>query len=267
MDNEVIVSVVIPCYNVEQYLRRGLDSLLAQTLQEWEAVLVDDGATDHTGLICDEYVEKDSRFRVIHTNNQGLPCARNNGMKEQLNGELLYYMDPDDKIEPNCFERCYETYREYQCDMIHFRFWWCYEGKEKFTKETGFLVSEGDDIINEYTCPLAGVSQWMLDRYYKGDNIWTLKKNGQVWSYMFKKSFVTDNNLWFSPGVTMNEDGFFLVEATYKARKIVQIPDVLYYYYQRENSIINLKKSREYYYEYKFRHIVEREIEETCQRV
>ena len=83
------ISVVVPCYNVEQYIRRGLDSILAQTMQDWEAILVDDGATDSTGEICDEYVARDCRFHVIHQENQGPSCARNSGMKEAA-GELLY---------------------------------------------------------------------------------------------------------------------------------------------------------------------------------
>ena len=84
------ISVVVPCYNVEPYIRRGLDSIIAQTLQEWEAILVDDGATDGTGNICDEYAAKDSRFQVIHQQNQGLSCARNNGMALATNCSILW---------------------------------------------------------------------------------------------------------------------------------------------------------------------------------
>lgn len=254
-----IVSVVIPCYNVEKYIRRGLDSIIAQTLQEWEAILVDDGATDSTGRICDEYAAKDRRFHVIHQKNQGVSCARNNGMKD-ANGELLYFMDPDDWIEPNCFEFCYEAYQQYHCDIVHFGFWWCYEGKEKFSsKDNTFSISEGDDIYKNYTSPLAGFSQEALNHYFKGEFIWNYKNDGQVWSYMFSKSFVLENDLRFPSGITIYEDGLFLVEATYKAKIIVKIPDIFYYYIQRDGSVINQKKNSQRLYDYKFRHILERQ--------
>lgn len=257
--NKIKVSVVLPCYNVESYIRRGLDSVIAQSLQEWEAILVDDGATDSTGRICDEYAERDSRFRVIHTQNQGLPCARNNGMK-YVSGELLYFMDPDDWIEPNCFERCYEIYQKYPCDIIHFGFWWCYEGCEKIRDwQTTFSIVEGDDIYKKYTCPEAGFGQEQLNRYYRGENIWTLRDNGSVWTCLFSRDFVVENNLLFLAGVTMNEDYFFLIEATYKAKKIIELPDAFYNYYQRRDSIVHMKRSPSFLFNYKFRHIKERQ--------
>ena len=256
--NEIKISVVVPCYNVEEYIRRGLDSIIAQTMKQWQAILVDDGATDSTGKICDEYAEKDCRFQVVHTQNQGLPCARNNGLK-YVSGELVYFMDPDDKISPNCFELCYATYMKHPCDIVHFGFWWCYEGREKFTEgKTMFAISEGNDIYKRYTCPISGFGQEALNQYYQGEYIWNVRDNGGVWTYMFKSDFIIKNKLQFPPGVTMYEDGLFLVEATYKAQKIVEIPDVLYDYIQRKDSIVHKKMNSQNLYDYKFRHIIER---------
>lgn len=103
MINRVKLSVVLPCYNVEKYIRKGLDSVLAQTLQEWEAILVDDGATDSTARICDEYAKKDNRFHVIHTENQGVIVSipdilyqyylRNNGAASQERTQLRLFED------------------------------------------------------------------------------------------------------------------------------------------------------------------------------
>ena len=253
----VRVSVIIPCYNVEPYIRRGLDSIVSQTLTEWEAILVDDGATDGTGEICEEYAANDRRFRVVHQQNQGPSCARNNGMKE-AQGELLYFMDPDDWIEPDCFQRCYEAYQQYGGDIIHFGFWWVYGEKKYADGDACFRLFKGEDIFEYYTKQHAGFNQEALNGYYKGDFIWGLKRHGQVWSYMFRREFVQQNNLIFPPGLKMAEDAMFMVEATYRASQIVHIPDIFYHYVQRSDGLVNKKKDAEYIYEYKFRHLTER---------
>lgn len=101
------VSIIIPVYNVEKYLRRCLDSVLGQTLSCWEAVLVDDGTPDGSGAICDEYAARDSRFRVIHRENGGLSAARNTGIEWTLqNSESQYltFLDSDDWLHPQFLE-------------------------------------------------------------------------------------------------------------------------------------------------------------------
>jgi glycosyltransferase involved in cell wall biosynthesis len=251
------ISVVIPCYNVEQYIRRGLDSILAQTLQEWEAILVDDGATDSTGEICDEYAKKDSRFHVIHQENQGVSCARNNGMKEAT-GELLYFFDPDDWIEPNCFERCLETYQQYDGDIVHFGFWWVY-GNDSFTDSPlSFKVFRKEEIFEHYTKQFAGFSQDALNKYYKGAFIWNHKKAGNAWNCMFKNDFIKQHNLAFPVGMKLGQDEVFMVEASYHASTIVRIPDVFYHYVQRSDGSVNRKKNASFLYNHKFRQLLER---------
>lgn len=246
------ISVVLPCYNVGKYIRRGLDSIIAQTLQEWEAILVDDGATDDTGKICDEYAEKDKRFKVIHTKNQGVVCARNTGLK-YTHGELLYIMDPDDWIEAECFSKCYETYKQYDCDIVHFGTKWIFSDKI-FEQPSEFGIYNGSEIWKEYTSQLVGFSQKALDGYYAGKNIWDLRRTESMWRYMFRRTFVTENHLQF-PQVPMYDDGFFMVEATYKAKKLVSIPDMFYNYFQREGSIINSEKNVERTFNYKYKQL------------
>lgn len=232
------ISVVVPCYNVDQYIRRGLNSILAQSFQNWEAILVDDGATDSTGEICEEYVEKDSRFHVIHQENQGVSCARNNGMKE-AKGELLYFMDPDDWIEPNCFERCFETYKKFGCDMVQFEKYWVYGNSKKSDKGTVFGVWDHKQIVKEYAGPMIGLGQESLNSYYveKG-NIWLFKKNLGIWSFMFRRKFIECHNLIFQPKLKMFEDVLFAVESSIYAKKLVSIPDTLYNYNVRNEGAV-----------------------------
>lgn len=250
--NGIKISVVVPCFNVEKYIHRGLNSIIEQSLQEWEAILVDDGATDRTGEICDGYAEKDNRFQVVHTKNQGLPSARNTGM-EYAHGELLYFMDPDDWIEKDCFRKCYEIFKQHDCEIVHFGLNKVYTN-EVVEKSNVFKIYIGPEIWKEYTCQHVGFSQMALDGYYIGKDIWDLRKAGGVWCYMFKRTYILENNLRF-PNVSMYEDGFFLVEATYKSQKLVSIPEVFYNYYIRNNGIVNSERSVEFIYNYKIKQV------------
>ena len=234
------VSVVLPCYNVEKYICRGLDSVVAQTVKDWEAILVDDGSTDSTGVICDEYASKDSRFRVVHTENNGVSCARNIGMKEAT-GELLYFMDPDDWIEPNCFERCFETYQKYNCEIVHIGSMW-HEETHSYESKREFAVYEGMDIIEKYTGPLSGFGQNALNHYYQGGAIWKYYFLYGACFFMYKRTFVLANNLFYVPKLKRCEDKLFMIEATYKANRIVSIPDILYQYYLRSNGAASKRR-------------------------
>ena len=102
------ISIIVPVYKVEKYLRRCLDSIVAQTFTDWECILVDDGSPDNSGKICDEYAEKDKRFRVFHQDNAGVSAARNKGLDE-AKGEWIGFVDSDDWIEKETYEVAYNS--------------------------------------------------------------------------------------------------------------------------------------------------------------
>ncbi len=114
-----LISIIIPIYNNEIYLRECLDSVLAQTLTNWEAILVDDGSTDNTGKIIDEYAEKDSRFIAIHKQNGGTLLARKTGL-ENSGGEFIANIDHDDTYHPQFLEKMYAKMTEINADFV-----WC----------------------------------------------------------------------------------------------------------------------------------------------
>ena len=114
-EKQPLVSVVVPIYNVERFLRQAVDSILNQTLKDIEVILVDDGSPDNCGKICDEYAEKDSRVRVIHQKNGGLGNAYNNGIAA-AKGEYIGFVEPDDWIEPEMYEVMYENAKHYNTD-------------------------------------------------------------------------------------------------------------------------------------------------------
>lgn len=115
MDNPRI-SIIVPVYKVECYLRECLDSIRAQTFTDWECILVDDGSPDSCPAICDEYSSMDSRFKTIHKTNGGLSSARNAGI-EMARGEFIGFIDSDDWIEPGMFQLLYDLITEYDADI------------------------------------------------------------------------------------------------------------------------------------------------------
>jgi glycosyltransferase involved in cell wall biosynthesis len=116
-----LISVIVPIYNVEKYLTRALDSILAQTYHDWEAILVDDGSIDKSGSIADEYAQKDERFKVIHKENGGLSDARNVGT-EHVTGEYLLFLDSDDFLHPQLMELCIQVAQRDSSDLVAFTY-------------------------------------------------------------------------------------------------------------------------------------------------
>lgn len=114
--NTLKISIIVPVYKVENYLHRCLDSIVNQTFKDWECILVDDGSPDNCPRICNEYAERDHRFRVIHQENAGVSAARNNGLNE-AKGEWIGFVDADDWLEPNMYEFLYQNAIEKNADV------------------------------------------------------------------------------------------------------------------------------------------------------
>lgn len=114
------VSVIIPVYNVEKYLRRCVDSVLAQTYKNLEVILVDDGSPDRCPQICDEYASKDARVRVIHKKNGGLSSARNAALDSQLKGDYVTFVDSDDWIAPDTYEYAIDLMKKYGAQAVQY---------------------------------------------------------------------------------------------------------------------------------------------------
>ena len=111
------ISIIIPIYNTEKYLSKCLDSIIAQTYTNWEAILVDDGSPDNCGKICDEYSAKDKRFRIIHQPNGGVSVARQTGL-DNATGDYIIHCDPDDWIEPTMLEKLIQVTKKDNVDIV-----------------------------------------------------------------------------------------------------------------------------------------------------
>lgn len=124
-----LISVIIPVYNTERYLKKCLDSVVGQSYQNLEIILVDDGSSDHSGDICDTYASKDSRITCIHKKNGGVSAARNTGI-EASHGDYLHFVDSDDYLENDAYTYLLAVMREYSADAVAFEYFATYENKE-----------------------------------------------------------------------------------------------------------------------------------------
>ena len=126
-----IISIICPVYKAEKYIYKCVDSILAQTFTDFELLLIDDGSPDSSGLICDEYAEKDSRIRVFHKGNGGVASARQMGL-DNATGEYTIHIDPDDWVDPNMLEELYAKAKEADADMVICDYWVNYKKYEKY---------------------------------------------------------------------------------------------------------------------------------------
>ena len=121
MESSPLISIITPVYNVEQYLRQCIESIIMQDFQDWELILVDDGSTDKSGVICDEYALKEERIRVLHKENSGQADSRNVAL-QLAKADLIGFVDSDDWIESDMYSVLYHTLIENHASAVVFRF-------------------------------------------------------------------------------------------------------------------------------------------------
>ena len=212
-------SIIIPVYNVEQYLCDCLDSVLAQNFTDYEAICVNDGSADNSLSVLEEYAQKSDKIKIISQKNKGLSGARNTGIME-AKGDYIFFLDSDDRIESNTLDILKKELSDE--DILSFNGQRWFESTE--TKE------EPNPGIKEDT-----LTGWEYYNKYAlvGRKIHFLP----VWQRVYKKEFIFQNNLFFKEGI-YHEDNLFTPIACYYAKKVKVIPDVLYFYRIRQGSIM-----------------------------
>ncbi len=211
-------SIIIPVYNVERYLRDCLDSVLGQTFSDWEAVCVNDGSTDGSAAILEEYSKKDNRFSVITQPNAGLSAARNTGINA-AKGDYILFLDSDDWIDLNALEVLSKNLDGE--DML------CFSGR-RFIEETNLYNSA--DVLAEKSYE-TGMDYYNENALLHRDFAFVC-----VVLRVYKRMFLIDNKLWFKEGI-YHEDNLFTPIACYYAKKVKQISACLYDYRVRSSSI------------------------------
>lgn len=212
------ISIIIPIYNAEKYLNRCIDSVLSQTYADFELILVNDGSTDQSAVICNNYIQSDCRVKYIEKINEGVSIARNIGITNSC-GEYITFIDADDFIAPQ--------YLEY---LI-----------KSFEKE-GIVLAE----VSYEKKALEDGNGKEFDAYYEYDIDKVIMKyldgEGYVWGKLFLKEVIISNKLYFSDKLIMSEDLEFLIKyCCCVSGKYVGIKNKLYYYCDSESSISRSK--------------------------
>lgn len=221
---EPIISVIVPVYNTGSYLPKCVDSILAQTEKNIELILVDDGSSDNSGTICDEYAAKDSRVRVIHKQNAGVSEARNDGVRA-AQGQFIAFVDADDWIEPNMYERLLQEQRRTNSELVFCGFRWVYADRMVDDTFPESRVYEADDVSQ--------IALGLIER----------KIFGAIWRMLFTRSVIGDTA--FDPSIHFMEDRLFLLEVLKNTKKAAVIPDVLYLYNQTNEGAVTQRSLKD----------------------
>lgn len=217
------ISIIVPVYQVEKYIRQCIDSILAQTFTDFELIIVDDGSKDNSGKICDEYAEKDKRIRVIHKENDGLSGARNKGL-DNASGNYFMFVDGDDYISPDMAECLYKKISEAKADIAACNYRYIFEdGKKDFSTENKAEVINANEIFYNRK----------NERNY---GFWTV-----AWNKLYKREKFKSLRFRFGK---YHEDEFWANDIYQMDIKAVTVSESLYYYRQRVNSIMGNKNIR-----------------------
>ena len=223
-------SVIVPIYNVEEYLEECVESVLAQTYTDFELILVDDGSPDRCGVICDEYALKDSRIRVIHKQNGGLSDARNAGL-DQATGEYIYFLDSDDSILPDLLDKAVSE-MDKGMDMVVFRF---QNVAPDQSTEPGHEVGDCTYHFETEKERCAFFQKVLLP----------CRIGWEAWARVFRRDLIESYRIRFADNRRIfAEDLYFSLCYCAHVSNICCMDSVFYNYRLRENSIMGVQKKR-----------------------
>jgi len=220
-----LISIIVPIYKVEQYLKKCIDSVINQTYSNLEIILVDDGSPDDCGDICDEYAKRDNRIIVVHKENGGLSSARNTGINI-AKGKYICFLDSDDYVSTDYVEVLYKNLIDKNCDIVACDFRYVYEnGVEKFS---GLLNDDVSLVNNE-----------ILNYLFHGKaNLLLIISNSKI----YKKELF--NEIRYTEGI-IHEDEDIAHKLLLLSKRVCILNTPMYYYLQRESSItgdLNIEK-------------------------
>ncbi len=213
-----MISIIIPVYNTAKYLPSCIQSIISQTYTDWEAILVNDGSLDESGIICDDYAKKDSRFKVLHQENQGVVVARDNALK-MAKGDYLMFIDSDDNIEPTMLEEMLSLAKAQKLDIV-----WC-NYKEVFKESAVELIIELYENNEENI---------------KG--ILTSRIPGFLWNKLIKRTFWDCCDIHTDKDAVMCEDTYISIQLLAHNPQMKIIPKPFYNYIKYNESAATASK-------------------------
>lgn len=221
----MLFSVIVPIYNIEKYLCRCIDSVLAQTFDDYELILVDDGSPDNCPAICDEYAAKDSRIKVIHKKNGGLVSARQAGITEAA-GDYVFHLDGDDSVCPDALENAYQIINELHPDIVSFSYQNCIDGK---------LDKAIDDLVDEGLYNKSDIEKKIYPKLLSDKNMKHLFYF--LWGKAIKRELATKHQLNVNPAISLGEDLSCSFPCYLDANTVYMSRKVIYLYTIRNDSL------------------------------
>lgn len=230
-----MISVIVPIYNVEDYVDKCINSLLNQSDSDYEIILVNDGSTDSSADIMDKY-NSVYNIKIIHQENSGVSVARNVGINEST-GDWITFVDGDDFVEPNFISSLQRIITNNYCDMVVFNY------KAFFNEDNVFNCRMLPYSRNRYISEEKSFYQKrMISQYYLGGDRKTIVSSGTTWCKLIKKDIIVNNSIKFKPGLIRAQDTVFWLNATEKVDEIFFLNENLYNYRLSNNSISSGKK-------------------------
>lgn len=225
-DLMVRFSILVPVYNGEKYINECIDSILNQTYENFELIIVDDGSTDNSGVICDSYAKKDERIRVFHQENKGLYMTRI-VLAEKISGEYGVFVDADDYVTEDWLEKVNKSITKTNADIVIYDF-------NKETSKGGFLYYNTIVGFPKSTIIESEELNKIYEQYFSSNRL------NQMFTKVIKSSYLRDiSNFKIHEGLSTGEDAVFVSGILSKVKKIYYLKEALYFYRFNQKSITN----------------------------
>lgn len=249
------VSIIVPIYNVEKYLDRCIQSLVNQTLNDIEIILVDDGSPDNCPSMCDEYAQKDNRIKVIHKQNAGLGYARNSGL-EIATGKYVAFVDSDDYVDTSMYEALYKRAETINVDVVYCGF---------NTEVSKNKWRESKEVNKDQLWEGNNVKEFMYNMIASGKGVRQERLyQMSVWHAIYRRDIIINHNILFpSERDVVSEDIPFQVDFLKNANKVLYLNAHFYYYCLNETSLSSTFKKEKFYGYNKLRECLLSKINET----
>jgi len=218
--NQPFISIIIPVYNDDKNISRCLDSILSQTYTNYECLLIDDGSTDNSSILCDSYSKKDKRIKLFHKNHEGISKSRQFGIASAT-GEYIYFVDSDDYVEPELTAALARKFNEDDVDICFLNFY-----EENLNKKKHFILQNYTSFDCETVLQLV-----LMGKLYSC-----------LWNVVIKRELYIKNGICFADNINYGEDSLFIIELLLNKPKLVFLSDA--YYHHIINQFSFTKKNR-----------------------
>lgn len=226
------ISILVPVYNVERYLGKCLDSILEQTFTKYEVICMDDGSTDCSGTILDEYKLKDSRIKVVHKENSGYGKTMNQAM-QMAKGKYIGIVESDDIIDSSMFQTLYDAMEEYDLDIVKSDFYLMWDNEAVTIRKEYFPLTADGNMYHKVLNPNASLEAYLAQKF--------------TWNALYKRELLVKNQIAYqeTPGASYQDNGFWF-QTFYWAKRVMFLNTPLYYYRQDNQTASSHDKNKVY---------------------